>query len=46
MYWSKATHVPVIADNMSRDKYFLIRNNLKLRHDLTVTDEEKAAKKY
>lgn len=41
MYWAENTRVPVIADNVPRNRYFLIRNNLKLRDDLTVQDEEK-----
>ena len=46
MYWSKNTRIPAIAGSMSRDRYFLIRNNLKLRDDLTVTDETKADDKF
>lgn len=46
MYWTEKTRVPVIADNMSRNRYFLIRNNLKLRDDSIVEDEEKAKDKF
>lgn len=45
MYWSKDTHFQVLADNKSRDRYFSIRNNEKLRDGLTVSNEEKAEDK-
>lgn len=45
MYWSKETRVPIIADNISRDRYFFI-HNLKLRDDLTGPDEGKATDKF
>lgn len=43
MYWSKDTRVP---DNMSRDRYFSVRNNLKQRDDVTITEEEKVKDKF
>lgn len=46
MYWSEQTRVPAIADIMSRDRYFLIRNNLKVRDDQIVKDTEKAEDKF
>lgn len=46
MYWADKTRVPAIADNMCRDRYFLIRNNLKLRDDLIVSNEEKSVDKF
>lgn len=41
MYWAKTTKVSAIATAMTRDRYFLIRNNLKVVIDNNVTPQEK-----
>ncbi len=40
MYWNQ-TRVPVIADAMCYDRYFMIRSNLKVVDDNEVSNEEK-----
>lgn len=46
MYWAAETRVPQIADVMSRNQYFLIRNHLRCRDCTIVTNEEKGSNKY
>lgn len=41
MYWNKSLQVPAIATTMNRDRYFKIRNNLKVVVDLDVPDDQK-----
>lgn len=41
MYWKKKTRVPLIANNMARNRYFKLRRRLQLVNELDVTDEEK-----
>ncbi|KAG0420566.1 hypothetical protein HPB47_003424, partial [Ixodes persulcatus] len=41
MYWMKRMRVPLIANSMSRDRYFQHRMRLKVVNDLNITDEEK-----
>lgn len=41
MYWQNNTAVPVIQNSMTRDRFFSIRNMLKVIDDNQVTDEEK-----
>lgn len=33
MYWEKKWKVPLVANNMKRDRYFLLRNSLKVVYD-------------
>lgn len=43
MYWAKTTKVNVIASAMTRDRFFLIRANLKVVIDSNVTLQEKSS---
>lgn len=46
MYWQEKTRVPQVADKMPRNKYFIIRNNLRVREYSEVCNQEKATNKY
>jgi hypothetical protein len=41
MCWEGKTRYPMIADNISRDRFYLIRNSLKLADDNDVSEEMK-----
>lgn len=41
MYWSKSFKIPLIANVMSRNRYFKIRNFLHVVNNLAVLNEEK-----
>lgn len=39
MYWENKWRVPIIADNMSRNRFTLLRNSLKVVYDDDITEE-------
>ncbi|XP_065365596.1 piggyBac transposable element-derived protein 3-like [Calliphora vicina] len=41
MYWEKTTRLPIVADTMSRDRFFLLRMCLHVVDNNEVTDAEK-----
>lgn len=45
MYWEKKWRVAVIADNMSRNRFFMLRNSLKVVYDTDIAPEIKAKDK-
>lgn len=45
LYWQKQFRVGLIADNLSRDRYFVIRNNIHFVNNADVTDEMKGQDK-
>lgn len=45
MYWERKWRIPVIAEAMSRNRYFQLRTSLKLVFDPDITQEEKTRDK-
>lgn len=43
-YWFHKSHIPQIADFMTRDRFYAIRTNLKVVYDADVTAEERKTK--
>lgn len=43
LYWARQTRVAAIADVMTRDRFFLLRKNIKVVNDLAISDEDKKA---
>ncbi|KAL3172595.1 hypothetical protein MRX96_043123 [Rhipicephalus microplus] len=41
MYWMKKTRVPLVADNMTKNRYFQLRRRLKLVNELDVSEQGK-----
>lgn len=41
MYWMKSKRVPIIANNMTRDRFFRLRSRLKVVNDLSVPSNDK-----
>lgn len=46
MYWAKTTRVAAIADIMTRDRFFVIRSNLKVVVDDTITQNERKSDRF
>lgn len=46
MNWARRTRIPIVADNISRNKYFLIRANLKVVDDNSVTQNARRLDKF
>ncbi|GBN03032.1 hypothetical protein AVEN_181052-1 [Araneus ventricosus] len=46
MVWERFTRIPVIADNIARDRFFQIRSNLKVINDNDVSDDSKKSDKF
>lgn len=46
VYWQRKTQVSQVADNMTRTKYFIIRNNLRVREYADVPNQEKDSEKF
>ncbi|KAF9424328.1 hypothetical protein HW555_000467 [Spodoptera exigua] len=42
MYWEKAWRLPIVADNMTRDRFFLLRTRLKVVFDNDIPDSQRA----
>ena len=45
LYWSRRTRIPAIADAMTRGRFFLLRNHLKVVNNDAVPDETKNSDK-
>ncbi|XP_037514183.1 piggyBac transposable element-derived protein 3 isoform X1 [Rhipicephalus sanguineus] len=43
LYWARQTRVAAIADVITRDRFFLLRRNIKVVNDLHISDAEKKA---
>lgn len=46
MYWAQKTKIPKISETMTRNMFFLIRNNLCTRDYNQVTNEEKQSNRF
>lgn len=46
MYWANSTRVPIICETMSRERYMVLRRNLKLVDDALISEEEKKSNKF
>lgn len=45
MYWNKKTQLPLVANNMARNRYLKLRRWLQHVNELDRTDNEKKKKK-
>ncbi|KAG5879338.1 hypothetical protein JTB14_037897 [Gonioctena quinquepunctata] len=46
MYWAQNTRVPIISDNISRNRYFQLRSRLKLVEDQKISKEDRNLDKF
>lgn len=46
MYWGRQTKVPIVADNMSRNRYFQLRSRLKVVDDNAVSIQTRTLDKF
>ncbi|KAG5873629.1 hypothetical protein JTB14_003059 [Gonioctena quinquepunctata] len=46
MYWARNTRVPIISDNISRNRYFQLQSRLKLVEDQKISKEERNLDKF
>lgn len=46
MYWARSTRVPIISDNISRNRYFILRSRLKLVEDQKISKEERSLDRF
>lgn len=42
MYWQRKYRVAIIADNISRNRFFHLKNNLKVVFDPSISQEERS----
>lgn len=46
MFWARETRVPIICDNISRNRYFLLRSRLKFVEDQNVSKEARMLDRF
>lgn len=46
MCWEQRTRYPLVADNISRDRFYSLRSSLKVVDDDAVSDNEKSTDRY
>ncbi|XP_069701493.1 piggyBac transposable element-derived protein 3-like [Periplaneta americana] len=46
MFWSARTRIPMIADNMSRNRFFELRTNLKVIDDNSVSEDDRKKDRF